>query len=275
MKKLLTLLLAASLMLLAVSCAQDTPINDTLDPSADDAAELTLRVVDGAESGTLILAGERAGDVYTLALTDEISLYLDGEHIQCADVEDGMIARVRYNGDIMETFPARLGGAVEIAFAREVGESGVYDLCGLYLQVLEDLWEKDSGLNADASLISVDLSAAPGGLTDGEREAIAWVFAASHEAEALSLSYDELLDGGYLTATPDDGEDRAAYSFENGLLFAIMVFDSPDETEGMTVSFSAEKWRSPLGAYWLDACTATCTENGRWNGYRIGAEMIS
>lgn len=275
MKKLLPLLLAASLMLLAVSCAQDTPTNDTLDPPTDDAAELTLRVVDGAERGTLLLAGERAGDVYTLALTDEISLYLDGARIQSADVEDGMTACVRFTGGIMETFPARLGGVVDVSFAREAGESGIYDLCGLYLQVLEDLWEKDSRLNAGASLVSVDLSASPGGLTDGEKEAIAWVFADSHDAEALSLSYAELLDEGYLTAMLDDGEDGAAYSFENGLLFAIMAFDPAEEAEGTTVSFAAEKWRSPLGAYWLDACTATCTEDGHWNGYRIGAEMIS
>lgn len=274
MKKLLALLLAASLALLAVSCAQpDDTAGDP--PTGDTTDELTLRVVDGAESGTLTLAGERAGEVYTLVLTEDTALFLDGETVDASQVEDGMTARVRFTGGIMETFPARLGGVVDITFTREVGEGEVYDLCGLYLQVLEDLWEKDSGLNAGASLVSVDLSAAPGALTEGEKAAVAWLFASTHGAEMLTLSYDALLDEGYLTAELNDGEDWAAYSFENGLLFAIMAFELAEETEGTTLSFSAQKWRSSLGAYWLDACTATCTEDGRWNGYRIGAEMIS
>lgn len=284
MKKLLTLLLAASLALLAVSCAQDVPANDTHEPpdGADTgelidsaAAELKLRVVDGAESGTLILAGERAGDVYTLTLTDDIPLYLDGESVRPAEIEDGMSACVYYTGGVMETFPARLGGVEGVTFTRETGESGIYDLCGLYLQVLEDLWEKDSGLNAGAFLISVDLSTAPGALSAGEREAIAWCFASAHDAEALTLSHEELKEGGYL-AEDKMANGNSAWSFESGLLFTI----SPDETAAgdvtlPCVSFTAQKWRSPLGAYRLDACTATCTEDGRWNGYSIGAEMIS
>lgn len=272
-KKGICLLLSLTIALLLAACAQDK--NGGEPPISDAADEVTLRVVDGAESGTLLLAGKRAGEVYTLTLKEGSALYLDGETIGAEQVEDGMMARVRFTGGIMESFPARFGGVVEITFTREAGESGVYDLCGLYLQVLEDLWEKDSGLNDGAALISVDLSTAPGGLTEGEREAIAWAFAGAYEGEMLTLSYEQLLDEGYLTAVVDDGEDRAMYSFENGLLFAIMPFEPAEETEGTTISFSAQKWRTPLGAYWLDACTATCSEDGRWNGYRIGAEMIS
>lgn len=272
-KRAICLLLSLTIALLLAACAQDE--NDGRPPIDDAADEMTLRVVDGAESGTLILAGERAGEVYTLTLKEDSALDLDGETIDAAAVEDGMTARVRFTGGVMESFPARIGGVESVSFTRETGESGVYDLCGLYLQVLEDLWEKDSGLNGGAALISVDLSTAPGGLTEGEREAIAWAFSTAHEGEMLTLSYEQLLDEGYLTAEVNDGEDWAAYSFENGLLFSIMAFEPAEETEGTAVTFSAMKWRTSLGAYWLDACTATCTEDGRWNGYRIGAEMIS
>ena len=39
------------------------------------------------------------------------------------------------------------------------------------------------------------------------------------------------------------------------------------------VCFSAEKWRSPLGAYYFTKCTASRGDNG-WE-YTVGAEAIS
>ena len=53
----------------------------------------------------------------------------------------------------------------------------------------------------------------------------------------------------------------------------------PDESaEGESFSlpvvcFSAEKWRSPLGAYYFTKCTASRGDNG-WE-YTVGAEAIS
>lgn len=280
MKRLLTLLLAVMLAAAALACTKNKETDEPDEPvggemiAQGEADTLPLRVVDGAQSGTLVLAGERAGDVYTLPL-EGVTLYLDGSSVDASATENGMVAEVWYSGAIEETFPARFGSVVAVSFSSETGESGVYDLCGLYLQVLEDLWEKDSGLNADVSFISVDLGTAPGKLTEGEKSAIAWIFADRHEAEMLTLSYEELIDAGYLTKSPNAENDRTAYSFANGLLFSIMPFELVEQPEGTTVSFSAQKWRSPLGAFWLDACTATCTEDGRWNGYSIGAEMIS
>jgi len=52
-----------------------------------------------------------------------------------------------------------------------------FDLCGLYLQVLENLWAEDPSLHTGVTTISVDLSQAPGDLTEAEKEAIAYVFA--------------------------------------------------------------------------------------------------
>lgn len=41
------------------------------------------------------------------------------------------------------------------------------------------------------------------------------------------------------------------------------------------VKFSAEKWRSPIGAYYFSHCTAVWAEMGAWAGYSVGAEAIS
>ena len=85
------------------------------------------------------------------------------------------------------------------------------------------------------------------------------------------MTFDELREEGYLTGEKLEG-GSTAYSFTNGLLFTI----TPDESaEGESFSlpvvcFSAEKWRSPLGAYYF---TASRGDNG-WE-YTVGAEAIS
>ena len=140
--------------------------------------------------------------------------------------------------------------------------------------MLEDLWNKDTGLNGGAEIVSVDLSKAPGGLTIGEKAAIAYVFSQRHGVEGLTMTFDELREEGYLAGEKTE-DGKTAYSFTNGLLFTI----TPDESaEGEcfslpVVCFGAEKWRSPLGAYFFTKCTASRGEGG-WE-YSVGAEMIS
>ena len=230
---------------------------------------MTLRVVGDGENGTLILAGET--EVYALPL-EGVTLYLDGGSVSASEIESGMSAEVWYTGGVQETYPAKFSQVVAVSLSRE--ENAQYDLCGLYLQVLEDLWNEDDGLNGGAEVVSVDLSKAPGGLTAGEKAAVAYVFAQKHGVQGLTMTFDELREEGYLMGEKLEG-GSTAYSFTNGLLFTI----TPDEsTEGESFSlpvvcFSAEKWRSPLGAYYFTKCTASRGDNG-WE-YTVGAEAIS
>ena len=269
MKKLLALMFAVAVTALALSCAGDAEGKpaSTTDPERQNAGADTmmLRVVDGAQSGALVLADET--EVYALPL-DGLTLYMDGGSVDASAIENGMSAEVWYTGGVQETFPLRFKDVIAVSFSR--GEDARYDLCGLYLQVLEDLWNTDEGLNGGAGMISVDLSKAPGGLTAGEKAAIAYVFAQEHGVQGLTLTFDELREQGYLAAEKlEDGS--TAYSFLEGLLFTV----APEETQenGAAVCFSAEKWRSPLGAYFFTKCTASRGEDG-WE-YSVGAEMIS
>ena len=270
MKRLLALMMvvAATAALLACTKGGDKNNGDdgvTPEPQHAGADTMTLRVVGDAADGTLILAGET--EVYTLPL-DGLTLYLDGGSIDASQVESGMSAEVWYTGGVQETNPARFAQVVAVSFSREADPR--YDLCGLYLQVLEDLWNADDGLNGGAELVSVDLSKAPDGLTAGEKAAIAYVFAQKHGVQGLTMTFDELREEGYLTGEKlEDGS--TAYSFANGLLFTI----TPEETQdnGASVCFSAGKWRSPLGAYYFTKCTASRGESG-WE-YSVGEEMIS
>ncbi len=247
-----------------------------------------LRIVDGAATGRLILAGESANDVYTLDL-EQVPVFLDDKKADITALEDGMMAEIVHSGWIQTTWPASFSNVYEVrvySLGSEKNPGGsYYDLCGLYLQVLNDLWDKDAGLNDGAEYVSVDLANAPGNLTDGEKAAIAWIFAGEHGVLPLTLSMQELIDEGYLTeivqtgtGLPMGGEDRPkAYLWENGIYFAITddmqndaaVYSLP------VIKFDAWKWRTPLGAYFFSNCSAVWPQMGTWSSYNIENEMIS
>ena len=230
---------------------------------------ISLKIVDGAKDGNLILAGAGTNDVYSLSV-DEIPVYLDGEMADAAVLEDGMIADISYNGTVMETFPAMLGEVDGIYVysrgSRQNPGGSLYDLSGLYLKVLEDLWEEDPGMNDGSEYISVDLSEAPGNLTEGEKTAIAWIFAREHDGQMLTLSYRELVDQGYVQN----------YTWENGILFLISSNSGVTEYYSLpVVKFNAEKWRSGTGAYYFEDCQAIWSEMGTWEDYSVGEYAIS
>ena len=249
---------------------------------------LTCRVVDGAEDGNLLLAELDEGlyggtGVYRLNVKD-VPVTLDGEAAEPSVLEDGMAVDVAFNGHVLESFPAQLGEVYSVsAWSRGRGRNGggtMFDLCGLYLQVLDDLWEKDKGLNENVSQIALDLSQAPGELTEGEKAALVHRFGELHGVEAFAATFEELKEQGYLTSEPlgDGAPEGAAFvRWEDGCLFSITPSeDHEGENYSLpTLFFNAEKWRSSLGAYGFYDCSAGWGQVSTWNGYQIGSEMIS
>ena len=249
---------------------------------------LTCRVVDGAEDGNLLLAELDEGlyggtGVYRLNVKD-VPVTLDGEAAEPSVLEDGMAVDVAFNGHVLESFPAQLGEVYSVsAWSRGRGRNGggtMFDLCGLYLQVLDDLWEKDKGLNENVSQIALDLSQAPGELTEGEKLALVHRFGELHGVVAFAATFEELKEQGYLTSEPlgNGAPEGAAFvRWEDGCLFSITPSeDHEGESYSLpTLFFNAEKWRSSLGAYGFYDCSAGWGQVSTWNGYQIGSEMIS
>ena len=249
----------------------------------------SLRIVDGAETGQLVLAGEWESDVYTLDVTD-IKVFLDGKKANASALEDGMMAEIVHSGWIQTTYPGSFSDVYEVrvySIGSEKNPGGsYYDVCGLYLQVLEDLWNADAGLNDEIQYISVDLTDAPGNLTKGEQAAIAWIFGGKHGVEALTLSSQELQEQGYFTEivytgtgqpmSIDDNRPKA-YLWEDGVLFTIIDNMGQDAVNYSlpVIKFNAWKWRTPLGAYFFSNCSAVWPQMGTWSTYNIEHEMIS
>ncbi len=279
----------------------------------EEPAWVACRIVDGAEEGELLLAEldheltlhedsrHDGKSVYRLSLgglrceetvqpdgtvlaaamiNNGVSVYLDGEPAQSSDLKDGMNVEISFNGVVLESFPAQFGEVYELhawSIGKEQCPGGsLYDLCGLYLQVLDDLWEKDPGLNSGIDLAGLDLSGAPGGLLESEKAALGWRFGETHGVEVVQGTYEELAEEGYFTSVSDNPE-RPLYQWENGCLFSITAAGGHEEElySLPVLFFDAEKWRSPLGGYYLNDCSAVWPEFGTWSGYTVGGEAIS
>ena len=242
---------------------------------------LTCRIVDGAEDGNLLLAELNGDGVYRIGVTEDTPVTLDGESASANHLEDGMPITITYDGLVQESYPAGLGEIYGIA-AYSLGTEqnpggGYYDLCGLYLQVLEDLWEVDSGLNGGVEIIGLDLSQAPGGLTESEQAALAWRFGELHGLPVVTGTYEELVEQGYITGEPLGDGSAEFLEWENGILFSITGSDGQAGTAYSlpALSFDAEKWRSSLGTYRFNDCFCLWPESGSWSTYSVGSEMIS
>ena len=270
MKKTIALLCAAALLLCMAACKKEASEAAEPDGARTEAAEtaapqeeaLRLRIVDGEGSDTFTLAGEGASDVYT-AVAGELTVYLNGKPAAPADLENGMTVTVEPGYELLETWPAQFAGAT--VRAEKQGKAGYGDLCGLYLTVLSDLWDNDAALNSGITYISVDLSEAPGALTDGEKAAVAWLFAGRHGAQALTYGFAQLKEYGYV--------DDAELYWKDGLLFRIGASENAKQSEKKLV-FDAEKWRSGTGAIFFNDCTAARGKGAAWE-YKPGGFAIA
>ena len=232
------------------------------------------RIVDGAETGELLLAALNGAENGVYLLPKEgLPVTVDGQSADPKDLTDGMTVEVEHSGMVLETYPAQF--AQVISLRAQTTENGSYtDLCGLWLKVLDDLWSTDPGLNGTEDggtvpYVGVDLNSAPGDLMETEKAAVAWQFGRLHGAQVLMGTFDELAEQGYI--------NQERLSWEDGVLFSITA-DGQGETAGYslpTLTFNAQKWRGGDGAYFFSDCVCVWPESGAWTEYSIGSEAIS
>ena len=200
---------------------------------------------DGPYGGTAIL---------TFGVGEDTVITVDGQPAQEEDLKPGMLLTITWNGMVAESYPGQLGPVY--ALSADSGDTD--DRCGLYLRVLEDLWETDPALNTDLEELALDLS----GLTDlseSEKAALVWQFGNSHGLMPVTATWEELVEEGRI-------EGEALTWNGKGCLFTL----AGSAEEG----FSAEKWASGLGAYFFNDCTAQKAADGAWT-YEVGSQAIA
>lgn len=234
--------------------------------SEDESVILTCRVVD-EDDGLLTLAEFGGSGVYTLQASGVETVWDSGAAGAAEkDIEEGSLIDITYGGFSAESWPMQPGGVTEI----RVRADGFDDMCAMYLEVLEDLWEEDAGLNSEASTISVYLKDTS--LSDSEQAAVAWIFGGECGVfNILDLSLEELGDEGRITR-----EENGFTHWKDGVYIAITEKETEGTYNGLhPVTFDAWKWRTSLGAYFFSDCTAAQNGSGHWSDYQVGVHMIS
>ena len=282
MKRYLILCLILSIAILtgcdSVKLSVNGPTENKVSYLDEKYEHKTLKIVDGAESGSLVLAGVENSFIYALD-ANKVDILIDGKKAELKDLEDGMPIDVYCNGEFINIrhevdVPVDITALCNTINGHTIGTERnpggtCYDLSGLYLKVLEDLWEVDAGLNGGIKYISIDLSEAPGELTEGEKSAISYIFAKAHNTQCLQLSFEELREQGYI--------EKDELYWEDGLLFSITdSMKAEEKYNGLRViKFDAQKWRSGTGAYYFGDCSASWSQKGTWSDYNIGSQAIS
>lgn len=259
-KRLLWPLLAVLLCFALSACSRDGGQGQQLTPGPDQVSRV-VKVVNTHENSVLAVDwddGEYTLELCSVGMRDSAIVDENGKSISAADLRSGMILEVIWDGMVAESWPCQIW----VESVRVVEQDD--DLVGLYRQVISDLWETDSGLNHGVEMLGFDFSALTN-LTEQER--IALEYLASCDL-GLGLQYavgtwEELCDQGYI--------DRENLYWENGVFFSLEIAKAPGKASFV---FSAEKWRSGLGAIFYTDCTAKRGADGQWS-YEPGGFAIA
>ena len=165
---------------------------------------------------------------------------------------------------------AALGIVPEVICTSERPPAWSYPLAEMYVEACMELWEKDSGLNENAEVLVFDFTECKT-LDKAQQEWLMETVGERFGVETRPGTFADLVSEG-LIVYPDREERPHWCEFPTGLLISLS-----DERQGNgSVKFTLEKWRTPLGAYWLHDCTAISDDGvpETWS-YTVGAEFIS
>lgn len=241
--------------------AQTTAISFADEITGTEATDLTYytgKIADKKDSMlTVCGVGSNAapGEVYRISLDGLKILGEDGNVLDNASLRAGMLVEIEYDGTILESYPASFGNPVTI---KVIGFED--DIVGLYLNVINDLYSIDPGLNSDISVIALDLSKASN-LNEAEKSVISWRAMEIYGLDIYTGTYDELCEQGLI--------DKERMYFKDGILISIEDTKISDNK----FKFNAKKWRGGDGAYFFNDCIAE-KNNESWS-YTVGSEMIS
>lgn len=172
------------------------------------------------------------------------------------ELKTNQIVEIAYDGAILETYPAQLSGVESVQILDEESDH----LFRLFQEIVDLMYEKDPALNDQITEISVDFPE-PKLLSRSQENALLYLLQLETGKEILRMDYGVLLDSGRITQDPP--------YYENGVFISV----SAEQSDNGTVTFSAQKWRSGLGAIFTGD-TEAVYQDGSWQ-YEITEWMAA
>jgi len=187
----------------------------------------------------------KSSDKMSVNLTNTVITNKDDTAIAKEDLKVGDFLEITYTGVILESYPAQIS-------ANKVKVVGHNNIIDGYLAIVEDIYQEDSGLNGDITMIALDTKKWSG-LEKNEKQIIFDQMKEKYGVDIIEADYDELVKQGLVKS------DKLF--FEKGILITIAdmkINEGKDE-----IAFSINKWRSGTGAIGSNEATAKLIDN-KW-----------
>lgn len=187
----------------------------------------------------------KSSDKIVVRANNASIMNVNGQEIQVEDIPTGYIVEITYNGEIMESYPAQI-------FAEKIQLCEINREVEAYLKIIDDIYQEDSGLNEDISIIAIDTTDLKN-LSDWEKQILLIQIEKKYGKEVVEGTYDELVEKGFI----DQKKNRY---FPEGILISITNPSFSENKEELT--YEIMKWRSGTGAI---GYTGTAHyDSGKW-----------
>ena len=245
--------------------AESTPLPEVIIPGADAPAR---DCVIAQADGNLLLLYDEDGTLYWLDTADLLITTQDESLLSAEALAAGQQVSVFFDGGIRLSYPGFFVEPTKLI----VRESSP-DLLGLYLNLFDEFWKIDSGINDGISVLAFDFRSNPlcqlppappstpapyvqpseskYALNQAQKNALFYIIESRLGFEAFESDFETLLADGYIVK-----EESGFCHFPGGLLFEIKV--EQEDVNGF--QFILSKWRSSLGTI-LTQGHANCTSN--------------
>lgn len=216
----------------------------------DDIEDKVFRAEVIDTDGGLLITPDKESDEYLssdrIIVSTKEAEVLDnkGEVIDIDILKPGDMLRITYDGSIRESYPAQITG-------KKIELIGHNDLIDGLFALIDDVYQADSGLNGDISIIAFDTTEWTM-LSDIETEIILSLVKKEYELEVVKGTFDELAEQGLI--------DKDILYFETGILIEIKDIEVSKDQE--IIECSVKKWRSGLGAIGWNAKAKL--KNDKW-----------
>ncbi|HIS61363.1 MAG TPA: hypothetical protein IAC14_03790 [Candidatus Scybalomonas excrementigallinarum] len=243
----------------AAICYTNPPQTTTADISPKTSTQSETASKEGAYQMDLLIVKDYKTSLFVLPLKNEeyqtpLLVTVPDSFAKQSIVKEGKIATISWNGNVLETYPAKIS-AMTIE-RKKASTSPLF----LYEKALEELIDTDKGLNTSITQAVFCLD----GITN----------LTVMEKEALVYLGSDLLDVPVRQGTFKQLEDENL--IQNGTFTNDIYIEITGENlnpSGKKVTFSMEKYRSGDGAYFLLDCIGNY-KKGTWS-YTIGSHAIS